>query len=239
MLAAPAPGLMEPGALPGGCVYQPKYDGFRALVFVEDDRVRIQSRGGHDITVCFPEIADEVRVQVPAGVILDGELVVWGEGRLDFPALQTRLASKRNAAVLARERPASFMVFDVLAVGHQSTRGLALADRRVLLEAVVAQARPPLHLVPSTMDATVAREWVAGYAAALGVGVEGLVIKAAGDPYRPGKRGWLKYRLRETHEMVVGAVTGSLGRPGRLVLGYYSGSGRCWSTRRPAIRGRR
>lgn len=234
MLAAPSRLVPEPGALRGGAVYQPKYDGFRALVFVGVDGVRVQSRGGHDITTSFADVAAAVATQLPPGVVLDGELVIWGEGRLDFPALQTRLASKRKAPALALDRPASFMVFDVLEVADTSVMGLAMKDRRMLLEEVLKDAVPPVHLVPSTTDVAVAREWLADYASALGLGVEGLVIKAGADAYLPGKRGWFKYRLRETHDVVVGAVLGSVAQPARLVLGYYptasshegSGSGR-------------
>lgn len=221
MLAAPTRLIPEPGALRGGAVYQPKFDGFRALAFVTDTGVRIQSRGGHDITTSFPDVATAVAEQVPPGVVLDGELVIWNEGRLDFAALQTRLASKKKAAALAVDRPASFMVFDVLEVANTPVLGLAMKDRRLLLEEVLKSAVPPVHLVPSTTEVAVARQWLADYALTLGLGVEGLVIKAGSDPYLPGKRGWLKYRLRETHEVVVGAVLGSMAAPARLVLGYY------------------
>lgn len=221
MLAAPARLVPEPGALRGGALYQPKFDGFRALVFVGVEGVRVQSRGGHDITVSFPDIAAAVAAQVPPGVVLDGELVIWGEGRLDFSALQTRLASKKKAHGLAADRPASFMVFDVLEVADTPVLGLAMTQRRMLLEEVLKDAVPPVHLVPSTTEVAVARHWLDDYAVALGLGVEGLVIKAGADPYLPGKRGWLKYRLRETHDVVVGAVLGSLAQPARLVLGYY------------------
>lgn len=222
MLASPTRIVPESGALRGGALYQPKFDGFRALVFVTEGGVRVQSRGGHDITASFPDIAGAVAAQVPPGVVLDGELVIWGDGRLDFEALQTRLGAKRKAPVLALERPASLMVFDVLMVAGTPVLRLPLTDRRVLLEEVLKGATPPVQLVPSTTDVTVARRWLADYASALGVGVEGLVIKAGADPYLPGKRGWLKYRIRETHEMVVGAVLGSPRAPVRLVVGYYN-----------------
>lgn len=238
MLAAAVPDLPAVAALPGGCVFEPKFDGYRALVFVDSPgpaggpaaegppRVRVQSRGGHDITVCFPDIAAAAAEQIPPGTVLDGELVIWGEGRLDFPALQTRLASRRHAARLAAEHPASMMVFDVLAVAGTDVRALPLAERYALLDEVLAGARPPIQRVPSTTDRTVAEGWLADYARVPGLGVEGLVIKGAATRYTSGKRGWVKYRIRDTHDLIVGAVIGTLAAPSRLVLGYRDARGR-------------
>lgn len=222
MLAATAATLPEPHALRGGCTYEPKYDGYRTVTFVAADGVRIQSRGGHDITESFPEVAAAVAEQVPAGVVLDAELVIWRGGRLDITALRTRLGARRRAAALATTSPGALMVFDVLAVAGHDVRARPWSERRVLLEAVLADAAPPLHLVPSIADVDVARSWMTDYEQAPALGIEGVVIKGRGDPYQPGRRGWLKHRIRRTHEVLVGATLGTHHRPRRLVLGYYA-----------------
>jgi ATP-dependent DNA ligase len=221
MLAATTPALPEPSALPGGCLYQPKFDGYRALIFHSRDRVDIQSRAGNLMTSGFPDIAAAVTTQLPPGVVLDGELVVWDGTGVNFTSLAGRLGATRKATRLALERPATFMVFDLLAVEGIDIRRRPLSERLDLLAAVLTDARPPLQMVPTTNDVTIAREWLDDYAAAPHLGLEGVVIKAAAGPYGSGKRGWLKYRVRQTYDVVVGAISGSIEAPTRLVLGYY------------------
>jgi ATP-dependent DNA ligase len=116
MLARTAGQLPAEDAMPGGCLYEPKFDGYRALLFVNADRCRVQSRRGHNISASFPDVAESATDQLPNGFVLDGELVVWNDGRLRFSELQLRLASKAKAAQRAREAPASFVAFDVLCV---------------------------------------------------------------------------------------------------------------------------
>lgn len=233
MLAAAARDLPRPGALRGGALYEPKFDGYRALAFRTDERVRIQSRRGADLTAAFPDIAAAVADMVPPGVVLDGELVVWSAesggpaGGMDFGLLQHRarlrgLAAERAAA----QSPASMLVFDVLAVEGRDVRHLPLVERKRLLAAVLADARPPLQQVPYTPDEEVARAWLADHAATPGSGVEGLVVKAGGGTYESGVRGWLKVKTRETFDVVVGAVLGSLTAPRALVAGYFAPDGR-------------
>lgn len=223
MLAAPVDRLPGPRALPGGCTYEPKFDGYRALIHLDDaGAVLNQSRRGAVITPAFPDIADAATEQLPPGSILDGELVVLGRsGVLEFEALQRRLGAGRQLARrLSLAQPASFVAFDVLAQRGKDQRSKPFSNRRRVLERVMADCRPPLQLTPQTTDVDVARRWVEQYAAAA-VGLEGVVAKGLDQPYEPGRRGWLKYRVRNTHEVVLGAVTGDLAAPGRLVLGRY------------------
>jgi hypothetical protein len=152
--------------------------------------------------------------------VLDGELVVWdGEsGRLDFTALQRRVIAPARAGAYARQRPASVVAFDLLAEAGEPLASRPLRERRQRLEALVPLLEPPLQVTPATRDRDVAAVWLREYADAA-VGIEGLVVKGLGDPYAPGRRGWLKLKTRTTAEAVVGAVTGTLARPERLILG--------------------
>jgi len=216
MLARHVAALPEPGALRGGCVYEPKFDGYRALLFVTEDGCRVQSRRGHDITDAFPDVADVAFEHLPAGLVLDGELVVWIDGGLDFGELQRRVGHGSHRRL--RQAPASFVAFDLLAAADNDVRGAALSVRRQLLEAVLADAPTAVQLCPQTADVAQAREWMAEYLAA-DVGIEGLVVKGQDTTYRGGAREWQKYRVRDTVEVVVGAVSGSLEAPAHLLLG--------------------
>ena len=221
MLACAAERLPEGRALRGGVVYEPKWDGYRALVFVTKTAVRIQSRRGADLTGAFPDIAAAAHRQLPAGIVLDGELVVWGRDGLDFGALHQRMtATKIRAAELAVAAPATLMVFDVLAVDDLDVRPRPLAGRRMLLEALMADVRPPLQLTPQTADLATAHQWLKDYALAP-VGVEGVVAKGRGDAYLADHRGWVKVKIRDTADALVGAVVGPLEHPRRLVLGRF------------------
>jgi ATP-dependent DNA ligase len=153
--------------------------------------------------------------------VVDGELVIWGDGGLDFPALLQRMASKgANARRLAAQRPANFVVFDLLALGGDDLRREPLRVRRRRLENLLADAGPPLMLSPATTDRGQAQAWLTKYAAAH-VGIEGIVAKGLAQRYRGGARDWLKYRYRDSVDVIIGAVTGSLTSPERLVLGLY------------------
>ncbi|WP_125623070.1 DUF2188 domain-containing protein [Streptomyces sp. WAC 00631] len=216
--------LPGPTALPGGTMYEPKYDGYRLLVFTCGGRVFLQSRNGNDLTAAFPEIAHAAR-QLGEDLVLDGEVIIYQEGRLDFASLQRRINRRpATTAHLAREQPAHLIVFDLLhRVGNDLIRR-PYRERRAALEALFADHAlgAPWVLTPVTEEVDQAREWMRQWAAS---GVEGVLAKGRNQPYRPGKRGWRKYRHRDTAEGVIGAVTGSLTRPETVLLGRYTGDG--------------
>ena len=218
MLARAVDAVPGVHALPGGVQYEQKWDGYR-LVGFSTPRPHLQSRRGADLTDAFPEIA--AAVATLGDVVVDGELVIWGDGGLDFPALLQRMASKgANARRLAATRPANLVVFDLLAADGDDLRREPLRVRRRRLEDLLADAEPPLMLSAATTDREQAQEWLTTYAAAH-VGIEGIVAKGLGQRYRGGARDWLKYRYRDTVDVIIGAVTGSLTSPERLILGLY------------------
>ncbi len=186
------------------------------LLVVDDDTVTLWSRQGKNLTRGFPELV-AAAAQLPAGVVLDGEAVVWIDGRLDFDALLRRTsAGAARAATLARLEPASYVAFDVLAIADRDARDLALDDRRMLLEELATDWSPPLNLSPVTADAVEAAQW---FEALTPSGIEGLVVKGAAQPYRGGDRVWVKVKHRDTLDVICGAVIGSRDRPRELVLG--------------------
>jgi ATP-dependent DNA ligase len=221
MLAAAVDGVPAADALPGGTVWEPKFDGFRAFVSV-GERVTITSRRGKDLTQWFPDVADAAGSQLSGRLLLDGELVVWAERRFDFTALQQRLVAGRRLAELVAERPASLVAFDLLTASGEDLMERPWRQRRARLEAVMADTRAPLQLCPATTDREEALVWYDAWAA---LGIEGLVAKGQGQPYVPGRRGWLKVRHRHGAEAVVGAVIGRLEVPERLVLGAFDDAG--------------
>lgn len=216
-LARPADAVPRPDALSGGVQYSPKWDGFRAVVIVAEGGATLWSRQGNDLTRIFPELATAAVELVPPGYVLDGEAVVWTDGRLDFDALQHRMAARSaSIARLAAEKPASFVAFDILAVDGTDTRRLPLRDRWALLAELAREWEPPLHLSPATADVDEAGAWFEEMADA---GIEGIVAKGLGTMYEGGKRGWVKVKRRRSIDLVCGAVTGPLGRPETVVVG--------------------
>ena len=221
MLAHSVGTLPDEADLPGGSAYEPKFDGYRALVFVEAGVCRIQSRQGRDITGSFPEIAAAVE-NLPSGVVIDGELVVWGDDAADFTELHLRL--QQGGGHASTSHPASFIAFDVLAGAGMDMRPSPFRVRRQALTILLDDAPAPLHVVPQTRDADEARTWMHNYAEAH-VGVEGVVAKGLATPYASGQRGWAKMRIRESLECVVGAITGTMQSPERLVVGLPDPAG--------------
>ncbi|MCD9199515.1 ATP-dependent DNA ligase [Aeromicrobium wangtongii] len=217
MLARSVPALPDEDGLPGGSAYEPKFDGYRALIFVMAGWCRIQSRYGRDITASFPEIVAAVSENVPAGVVLDGELVVWGDDTSDFTELHRRL---EHGADLSAEalRPASFVAFDVLAGAGMDLRKSPFRVRRQALTILLDDTPAPLHVVPQTRDAEEARTWLVNYSEAH-VGIDGVIAKGLATGYLPGERGWERVAIRDSVECVVGAVMGTLRGPTRLLLG--------------------
>lgn len=224
MLAAPT----NRPQLPHGWVAEPKWDGFRALVARwSDGRVLIRSRHGIDLTSGFPEIAEAAKV-LPAqagDVLFDGELVIWHEGRLAFEPLQSRLGrTAATARRLAASAPASLVIFDLLHAGGQSTADLRYRERRALLEGLFTDLHlePPWTLCPASSDPAQVATWLQAW---LPLGIEGACFKDPEQHYQPGRRGWLKYRVRSSTEAIIGAVTGTLARPESLLLGRFDAHG--------------
>ena len=207
--------IPQPAALPGGCMYEPKWDGFR-LVIVREADVTLWSRQGKNLTRHFPDIAAAAE-QLPEGYVIDGEAVIWTDERLDFPALQQRLTTSSTvAARLAREQPASYAAFDVLAIDNQDARPLPLRDRRTLLEQIATDWEPPMNLSPVTTDYATAQQWFDELPA---TSIEGLVVKGAADRYEGKSRQWLKVKHRDTRDVICGAVIGPMEQPEELVIG--------------------
>jgi ATP-dependent DNA ligase len=224
MLAKPAATLPAVVGLPGGTVYEPKWDGYRAILERTNAGCRVWSRNGADLAAGFPEIVQAALEQLEPGTVIDGELVVWRDGRLDFGALTPRLAYRGRRGPPADLPPASFLAFDVLAAGDVDVRTKPLRDRRAVLEQLAGSWRPPMQLTPQTADPAEAQRWLTEYDAA-DVGVEGLVAKGTGQRYLPGQRGWVKFRIRNTREATVGAVIGRVDQPVRLILGLRDDAG--------------
>ena len=218
-LAKPVRDLPTAAALPGGCRYEPKWDGYRLVVVRGATGTRLWSKQGRDLTDRFPDVAAAALAQVPAGTVLDGEVVVWGGDRLDFALLQRRLVTPPSRmAALAAAHPASYVAFDLLAAGGADQRRRPFRSRRAALEELAGRWAPPMQLSPVTADPDEARQWAADLRP---LGVEGLVAKGAATRYAGGRREWLKVKSWETTEVVVGGVIGTLERPSQLVAGRY------------------
>jgi ATP-dependent DNA ligase len=174
-LARSADTVADRTACPGGCRYELKFDGFRVAVVRTASGARLWSRRGTDLTSAFPDLAAVAEVHLRSGTVLDGEAVVWVDGRLSFDHLQQRLA-RRAARAGPKGPPASYVAFDVLALDGQDQRGLTYTARRARLERLSAGWAPPLEICPSTPDRDEAMGWSADYRPA---GIEGLVVKSA------------------------------------------------------------
>ncbi|MET9669738.1 RNA ligase family protein [Streptomyces sp. NPDC006475] len=199
----------------GRLAYEPKFDGHRMVIFRTGEKVLLQARSGRIITDAFPDLAAAAR-QLPEGTVLDGEVVVWSEGRTDFAAVQKRAAATPGRApALARQLPASYAAFDLLAEDGADLRTSAYEKRRGRLVALLGTMGPPLQAVPMTLDADEAATW---YDTLPGIGVEGLVIKGLDQTYRSGTRAWMKLRHTSAHDAVVVGFTGAWSRPHALVL---------------------
>lgn len=227
MLAAAIDHIPPPQSCPGGCRYEPKFDGFRAIALVDEGgAVQLWSRRRTRFNEGFPEVVEAVREQIPPGTVVDGEIVRWGEdGRLDFGALQRRHVAGRRRAEFARTEPCHYVVFDVLESGGEDLRPRPLRERRAVLESLLGGAPPSARVVltPQTSDAEEAALWFDAFAAQ---GVEGLVVKDADGPYLEGRRRWRKVKRRIVTEAIVGGVTGTRQAPETLILGRYDAGGR-------------
>ncbi|HEX6992934.1 MAG TPA: ATP-dependent DNA ligase [Gammaproteobacteria bacterium] len=211
-------------ALPpaGAFLYEPKWDGFRALVFRGDDDVLIQSRDEKPLDRYFPELHALFLERLPKGSVLDGEIVIAGDDGLDFDALQMRLhPAASRVEKLARETPAAFVAFDLLAQDGKSLLSMPQAERRAALERLLAGAEPPLHVTPMTRDRGVAADWLEKFE---GAGLDGVVAKHADLEYEPGKRAMLKIKHVRTADCVVAGFRwyrDTREAVGSLLLGLY------------------
>ncbi len=216
-LAKAVDSIPAEAALPGGSRYEPKWDGYRACALVGADGVSLYSRQGKDLSRYFPDLLEALEEQIPPGCVLDGEAVIWTANRLDFDALQRRLvASTAGLPALVRERPASFVAFDLLAVSGHDIRDAPLEQRRELLEQLAADWAPPLNLSPITRDRAQALTWFEELHHA---GLEGVMVKGAGQNYQGDVRQWIKVKRRQSVDVVCGAVIGPIERPHYVVAG--------------------
>src|SRR4051812_46076574 len=182
-----APMLAKPvAAIPPGQLYEPKWDGFRSIVFRDGDEVEIGSRKERPMTRYFPDVVPAVKRSFPPRAVIDGEIVIAGDGGLDFWALQQRIhPAASRVTLLAGTTPATFIAFDLLALGDDDLMGEPFEDRRAALEQALADPPPPVHVTPITRDEDVARDWFDRFE---GAGLDGLIAKRADLTYAPDKR---------------------------------------------------
>jgi ATP-dependent DNA ligase len=209
-----------------GWLYEPKWDGFRALVFWDGQELVIQSRDLKPLGRYFPELEAGLTRVLPEPVVLDGEVVIAGANGLDFDALQQRIhPADSRIQMLARETPAEFVAFDLLATRTTDLSERPLAERRAELERVLGNPTEPLHLTPATTSTILAADWFDRFE---GAGLDGVVAKRLDEPYRPGARTMLKIKHQRTVDCVVSGFRWhkeGVGTVGSLLLGLYDDRG--------------
>jgi ATP-dependent DNA ligase len=218
-----APMLAKPAAaIPHSHFYEPKWDGFRSIVFRDGDEVEIGSRKERPMTRYFPDVVEAVRRNFPPRAVIDGEIVIAGDGGLDFWALQQRIHPAASRVTrLAAETPASFVAFDLLALGDDDLTGEPFAYRRAALERALANAAPPVHVTPITRDERIARVWFDRFE---GAGIDGLIAKPPDLVYQPDKRVLTKIKHVRTADCVVAGYRvhkSAADAIGSLLLGLY------------------
>ncbi|GHK02182.1 ATP-dependent DNA ligase [Streptomyces sp. Y2F8-2] len=220
------PMLAKPvAAIPPDMQYEAKWDGFRAIVFRDGVEVELGSRTGKPLTRYFPELVEALRERLPERCVVDGEIVIAREGRLDFDALTERIhPADSRVRMLAQKTPASFVVFDLLALDDDSLLDVPLGRRRALLERALSGVRPPVHLAPATTDRAVAEQWFEQYE---GAGLDGVIAKPLSLPYRPDERVMFKVKHERTADVVVAGYRFHKSGPvvGSLLLGLYDDRG--------------
>ena len=223
MLAKPSNGLPDGD----GWLFEPKWDGFRAIVFRDGDEVLIQSRDLKPLDRYFPELAGPIRASMPERCVVDGEVVIATEGELAFESLLLRIhPAASRVKLLALETPASFVAWDLLAIGDEDLREVPQALRRERLEAAFADVEPPIHLTPATRDRELAADWFDRFE---GAGLDGVIAKRLDGTYQPGKRAMLKIKHQRTADCVVAGFRWHKNGPGThvgsLLLGLYDATG--------------
>src|SRR2546423_1295971 len=210
-----------------GWIFEPKWDGFRTLIFREVDEIFIQSRDERPLNRYFPELIDPLKAQLPEYCVLDGEIVIAGAAGLEFETLQLRLhPAESRVRKLAVETPASIGVFDLLCEGDQGLCDIPFGERRQRLEKLLSRARPPLHLTPATRDRKIAADWFRRFE---GAGLDGVVAKSIDGTYEPNKRVMLKVKHERECDCVVAGFRwhkrGEKTALGSLLLGLYDDEG--------------
>ena len=212
----------------GNWLFEPKWDGFRAIIFRAGDELLIQSRDSKPLDRYFPELRAPLLAHLPDRCVLDGEIVIAAPHGLDFDALSQRIhPAASRVKLLAEQTPASVVFFDLLAVGDEDLRGHPFEDRRARLEALLSNARPPLHITPATHDRSQAEEWFLRFE---GAGLDGVMAKATASPYEPDKRTMLKIKHERDCDCVVAGFRwhkrGENTLVGSLLLGLHDSEGR-------------
>jgi ATP-dependent DNA ligase len=211
----------------GDWIFEPKWDGFRALIFRDHDEIMIQSRDEKPLNRYFPELVEPLLAQLPARCVLDGEIVIARNGALDFEALQLRLhPAASRVKLLASQTPASVVFFDLLCAGNRDLRGKPFQTRRGELEALLASAAPPIHLTPASSDSRVAADWFRRFE---GAGLDGVIAKPIAGAYEPDKRVMLKIKHERDCDCVVAGFRwhkkGDRTAVGSLLLGLFDDAG--------------
>jgi ATP-dependent DNA ligase len=213
-------------AIPPGASYEPKWDGFRSLIFRDGDEVEFGSRNERPMTRYFPELVEAVKRELPDRCVIDGEIVVTTDAGLDFEALQQRIhPAQSRVTLLSRETPASLIAFDLLALGDEDWTGRPFAERRAALVEALSSARPPIHVTPATADRDLAERWFREFE---GAGLDGVVAKPLDVLYEQDKRVMFKIKHERTADCVVAGYrlhkSGS-DAIGSLMLGLYNDAG--------------
>lgn len=205
--------------------FEPKWDGFRCIIFKDGDEVILGSRNEKPLTRYFPEMVPPILAQLPDKIVLDGELILATNNHLDFDALQQRIhPAESRVTMLSETTPASFVAFDLLALGDRDYRSAPFAERRAALEEALSDVAPPLHLTRVTKDPTLAAEWFRVFE---GAGLDGLIVKPLNDPYQENKRSQLKVKHVRTADAVVAGFRWHKDGQGvgSLLLGLHNDAG--------------
>src|SRR3954462_13894679 len=224
MLAKSVKQMPMPDDVPDGLLYEPKWDGFRCIVFRDGDEVELGSRNERPLTRYFPDVVEAVRAALPERCVVDGEIVIAQGGRLDFEALQLRLhPAESRVRKLAAETPAEFVAFDLLAIDDQDLTTTPFAERRELLVKSVTETTS-VHLTPASDDVETALRWFTEYE---GAGLDGIVAKPKQLPYRQDERVMFKIKHERTADCVVAGFRYHKSGPivGSLLLGLYDDTG--------------
>jgi ATP-dependent DNA ligase len=208
-------------------LYEPKWDGFRCTVFWDGKDVFLQSRDLKPLGRYFPEVEAALARVLPGPMVLDGEIVIAGDNGLEFDSLQMRIhPAASRVKMLSEQIPASFVAFDLLAIGDEDLRSVPYEERRKRLEATLAKVDQPVYLTPCTADHAEAQNWFERFE---GAGLDGVIAKPRKDPYQPGKRGWLKIKHLRTVDCVIGGYRWNRGEEGKsvgsLLLGLFDDDG--------------